>query len=410
MSSAGDVGRGAGVLGPRADVAGDRLDLGGHVAGEEAGVRTRVGERLVLLVEALRGGERAAGGEAEARVRVALERGQVVEERRLLLLRRLLELGDRAGLAAHRGDDRLGLLRGLQPRLRAGVEAAGVAAPGVAAGRLEGRVDEPVRLGLEGPDLLLAPGDQRQRRRLHAAQRDRAVERGAQPDRRRARGVHADDPVRLGARARRLLEPRVVVARVQVAQRLADRGRGHRLEPEAVDGLLRPRLLERPGEDQLALAAGVAGVDDPVDVRALEQLGDHAHLLLGALVADHELEVVGHDRQVRHAPLLVLGVVLVRLGELDEVADRPGHDVVVRLEVALELLERAGQDARQVAADGRLLGDDEGLPHGRRSVAGLSAVPPIIRGTALGQPPQGPVDTGPPSPSSARRTTAFGTP
>ena len=66
------------------DQLGDRLDLGDHVAGQEARVRARVGERLVLLVEPLGGGERAAGGEAEARVGVALQRGQVVEERRAL--------------------------------------------------------------------------------------------------------------------------------------------------------------------------------------------------------------------------------------------------------------------------------------------------------------------------------------
>ena len=85
----------------------------------------------MLLVEALGGGQRAAGGEAEARVGLALERREVVEERRALLLGRLLELGDLAGLVAHGGDDRVGLLGGLQPRLGAGVEAALVAAAGL---------------------------------------------------------------------------------------------------------------------------------------------------------------------------------------------------------------------------------------------------------------------------------------
>ena len=61
-------------------------------------------------------------------------------------------------------------------------------------------------------------------------------------------------------------------ARAQVAERRADRRVRHRGEPQPLDGLLRAGLLERPGEDQLALAAGVAGVDDVVDVVALEQL------------------------------------------------------------------------------------------------------------------------------------------
>ena len=59
------------------------------------------------------------------------------------------------------------------------------------------------------------------------------------------------------------------------------------------------------------------------------------------------LNASGHDRQVGHAPLLVLRVVLVGLGQLHEVADGPRHDVVVGLQVALVLLERAGEHARR---------------------------------------------------------------
>ena len=51
------------------------------------------------------------------------------------------------------------------------------------------------------------------------------------------------------------------VARPQVAERVLDRRGGHRGQPQPLDRLARARLLVRPGEDQLALAAGVAGVD-----------------------------------------------------------------------------------------------------------------------------------------------------
>jgi hypothetical protein len=68
----------------------------------------------VALVQRLRGRQGAARREAEQRVRVALERRQVVEEVRLLALLLLLELGDRAGLVARFGDDLLGLGRLLQ--------------------------------------------------------------------------------------------------------------------------------------------------------------------------------------------------------------------------------------------------------------------------------------------------------
>ena len=124
----GHVGGGLGVLAVRADAPGGRLDLADHVGGEEARVRARVGQRLVLLVEPLGGGERAAGREAVAVVGLALERGQVVEERRALLLRRRLELRDLAGLALDGGDDRVGLGGGGEARLGAGVVAALVGA------------------------------------------------------------------------------------------------------------------------------------------------------------------------------------------------------------------------------------------------------------------------------------------
>ena len=91
---------------------GDRLDLLDHVAGHEARVGARVGERLVLLVELLGGGQRAAGGEAVQRVGVALERGEVVEQLRALGLLLGLELGDRAGLALGLLDDLRGLVLG----------------------------------------------------------------------------------------------------------------------------------------------------------------------------------------------------------------------------------------------------------------------------------------------------------
>ena len=256
---AGDVGRGlrVGVVAP--DALGRRLDVGDHVRRQVARARARIGERLVLLVEALRSRERAARREAVARVGVALQRREVVEHRRALGAPRLVQLGDLAALAANGLDDRLRLLGRLDPRLRAGVEAALVTP--LVVGR-ELRVDQPVLLGDERADLLLAPRQDRQRRRLHAAQRDRAVEARAQPDRRRARRVHADQPVGLRARPRRLLERRELAAVAQVGEALAHRVVGHRREPEALDRQLGAGLLVEVGEDQLALAPGVARVDD----------------------------------------------------------------------------------------------------------------------------------------------------
>ena len=91
--------------------------------GDVARVRARIGQRLVLLVQALGGGQRAARREPEAAVGVALQRGQVVEQRRALLALALVELGDLAGLAVAGGDDRGRLLGGLDPRVGARVDS-----------------------------------------------------------------------------------------------------------------------------------------------------------------------------------------------------------------------------------------------------------------------------------------------
>jgi hypothetical protein len=276
-------------------------------------------------------------------------------ELRLLALLLLLELRDLARLTGDGLDDR-GPLRLRREPLAAQVAARVVALPG----RLEVGLDQPVGLGLERPDLLLAARDQRQRRRLHAAEADRAVERGAQPDAGGAGGVHPDHPVRLGARARRRLERLHLLARAQLLERLADRLLGHRGQPQPLDRLLDLGQVVEVGEDQLALAPGVAGVDDQLDLVVRHQLVDGLQLLRRALVVGDELELVRDDRQVGETPLLELRVVGVGLGQADQMADRPGDHVVVADQVRLVLRLREGSRQRrgQVARHGRLLCDD----------------------------------------------------
>ena len=278
------------VAGVVADQLGGRLDLGDHVAGQEARVGARVGERLVLLVEALRGRQRAARREAEQRVGVALERGQVVEELRLLALLLLLELRDLAGPGRSSASTiALRLVLGGQPlaaQVAAGVEAL--------AGGGEARLDEPVGLGHEGADLLLAARDQRQRRRLHAAERDRAVERRAQPDRRGAGGVHAHDPVGLGARARR--PPRAASSPRPGAAARRPRSIAFLVIDDShsrCTGFVHRGDLVQVGEDQLALAPGVAGVDDRSRSRRRPSAGgSRFSCFVGPLVVGDELELL----------------------------------------------------------------------------------------------------------------------
>ena len=63
------------------------LRQGRHdVVGDIARIRARIGQQLVLLVELLRGGQRLFRREAKLRVGLALQRRQVVEQRRALRL------------------------------------------------------------------------------------------------------------------------------------------------------------------------------------------------------------------------------------------------------------------------------------------------------------------------------------
>src|SRR5581483_5197737 len=87
------------------------------------------------------------------------------------------------------------------------------------------------------------------------------------------------------------------------------------------------------------------------------------------VVARPQLELRREDRQVGVAPALELRPVLLGVRQLDEVADRVRHDVVVGLEKALVLGEIAGQRARDVPGDGRLLGDDERFRHAKHHTA-----------------------------------------
>ena len=186
----------------------------------------------------------------------------------------------------------------------------------------------------------------RQRRRLHAAdggQEEAAVARVE--GRHRARAVDADQPVGLAAAARGVGQALHLLVAAQLLEAVADGLRRHALQPQAADRLV-DRLLLAAGvlhdqaEDQLALAPGVAGVDELRHVLALDQLDDGVQPRLG-LVDRRQVEVRRHHRQVREAPLAALDVVLLRRLDLHQVADRRGDDVALVLEVLGVLLELA---------------------------------------------------------------------
>ena len=75
-----------------------------------------------------------------------------------------------------------------------------------------------------------------------------------------------------------------------------------------------------------------------------------------------QIEMRRDHRQMRERPLPALHVVLLGRAQLEQMADRRGEHVVVAFEVVVVTLETA-ERARDVAGDGRLLGDDQFLCH-----------------------------------------------
>ena len=208
-----------------------------------AGVGSRIGQHLVLLVERLRERQRGARGEAEAAIGFALEGGEVVEERRTLRGGLLLFL-DRAGLAFALGEmasaglvpDALGALWGRRRPSSTSRRTSGRGTPPAA--RNVPRL--PSSRAGEGADLFLALDEDGEGRRLHAA--DRGL---LKPPDLELKAVIARVPLMptsqsdSRAATRGVGEREQLVVGPQTGEAVADGGRGHRLQPQPLDGLWR---------------------------------------------------------------------------------------------------------------------------------------------------------------------------
>ena len=273
----------------------DRHAVGAHV-GDEA---DRLAADVDALVEALRHLHGLLGREAELAGGVHLQ-GRGGERRIGVALRRLLlDRGDLETLLLDGRLDGVGARRVLdvellQRRAGDGVQACGEL---LALGRLEGRLDRPVLVGLEALDLLLAVADEAQRHRLHAAGRVGA--RQLAPEHRRER--EADEIVERAAGEIGIHQRLVDLARMlhRLRHRLLGDGiEGDALDADALEHLLVIEDVEDMPGDRLALAVGVGGEDQLVG--AFDRLGDLRHDLLRLAVhlPGHLEVLVGQHRAV----------------------------------------------------------------------------------------------------------------
>jgi hypothetical protein len=126
-------------------------------------------------------------------------------------------------------------------------------------------------------------------------------------------------------------------------------------------------MLHDVAEDQLAFAPRVAGVDEPVDVLALDEPQKKVEPRFAPLDR-RELEARWDYRQVLERPAPGARIVLLRRAQFEEVPHRGGQDVIIAFEVVVVLRETA-ERARDVGGDRRFLGDDELLAHARTGPA-----------------------------------------
>ena len=209
-----------------------------------------------------------------------------------------------------------------------------------------------VVLGPEVPDLELAAADDRQRRRLDAADADGPPRAGRDQGLGRRPGQgEVEDLVRLPAGHGGGVEVPVVGVRPQARERLAQgrrvlggEDRPQHLAPE-------PEVLEDLLADELALAVAV-GRDDGAR-GALQRLPDGLELggLVAAAVGPGRVETLGLEQG--EGPPPPRRVDLLGLGQPQQVP-------LGRQDLAVAVAER-GPDVARLAA---LLGDDHG-PHRR---------------------------------------------
>ena len=354
------------------DVAHRFADVAEVIFRQVAGIGPRIGEDLVLFIKRLGDLKGALGGKRG----LALEGGEVVELRGDLGLRFFL-FGDDAGLAFAAGLDGLG--GGLLPdAFGSGKRGVFVLFPGlvdplagVFAGLdAEAAVDLEIRSGPEGLDFRLAGGEDGERGGLDAAgggdveSAVAGVEAGEG-----AGGVEADEPVRLRAALGGVGEGFHLLGAAQVAPGFENGVVGHRLHPEPLHGLLDVADFHDVVENEFALAAGVAGIDDAVHVLALGELEDLLEAGFRALDGI-EIKVLGDGREDLEIPRKLFAVGAHRHAQLDEVADGGGDDglVIFKKRVAagsflFEFSQRLGERAAEIGHDAGFLGNDQCFSH-----------------------------------------------
>ena len=218
-------------------------------------------------------------------------------------------------------------------------------------------MDLPVIFGNESLNLFLALDDDGQRRCLHAADRGEVEAAGLGIERRhRPRAVDTHQPVGLGTTDRGVRQRAHGRIIAQGGKPLSNRRRCHGLQPQALDRFVRSGVADDVTKNQFTFPPGVAGVDQGVDLLALDE--PDQQLQTRFVFFDRlEVEMRRDDRQMRESPLAALDLVAFGHGQFEQMANGRRQDVAVALIIIVLFLETA-ERLGDVAGDGRFFGYD----------------------------------------------------
>ena len=287
-----------------------------HIRSQIPAVGAGIGAEL-LFIKTLEIVQRLLGGEAKNPVGVALQGGEVIKGGRLFGFVLALQLCDHSGLIG------AGLAQGLGICFAFHAFAASIKPRKPQRDRIE-------RLRLESINFRFPLYDQRQRGRHHTPDIQRAViEDGEKPC-----GVDAHQPVGLAAAECRCIEIIVCAAVLEHFKAPADRRIFHGRDPQALHGLVAfVEQIDR-AEDGLALAPGVAGVDDLAHICPVHERVEQSKLLC-LVSGDGILPALRQNGQIVIAPFGILFVVSSGFGQLRQMSKAPGHDVAAAHKIAV---------------------------------------------------------------------------
>ena len=343
------------------------------VVRQVAGIRSWIGQHLELLIQGLRDLQGAAGAEAEAVAGLALQAGQIVEQRRDLT-RRLGDFGDDAGLADATGDDGFGLLLvpdtlGLLVFVVLVLLELLIEPATIVTSALDAKEPMHFKIGAwhEGGDGILTLGEDRKGRSLHTTH-------GCEPETtmlgiqggQRTGAIDAHDPIALAAALRGIGQRAHLILGAQFLEGIQDGVVRHRLHPHALDRLLHTSRLHEVAENEFPFTSGVACIDDAINVLALHEAQQRLVAIRTALDG-LQLKLLGNNRQSGETPADLLAIHFGHF-QLQEVTHRRGDDV--RFVLKIVLLLGKGRHARcfrqrtgKVSGDTGFFSDDQNFGH-----------------------------------------------